>query len=63
MRKWLLGPMFLTLALVLLPALATAQNVTGSAITGVVRDASGALLPGVTVEASVLHSSKKCDPS
>ena len=52
MRKWLLGPMFLTLAAVLLPALATAQNVTGSAITGVVRDTSGALLPGVTVEAS-----------
>ena len=43
---------FLTLAAVLLPALATAQNVTGSAITGVVRDTSGALLPGVTVEAS-----------
>ena len=38
MRKWLLGPMFFTLAAVLVPALAAAQNVTGSAITGVVRD-------------------------
>jgi hypothetical protein len=36
--------------LVLLPAVATAQ--TGSAITGVVRDPAGLVLPGVTVEAS-----------
>ena len=34
----------------LLPALSAAQ--AGSAITGVVRDASGAVLPGVTIEAS-----------
>ena len=37
------------LAVLLLPALAAAQ--TGS-IAGVVRDATGAVLPGVTVEAS-----------
>src|SRR6266478_1872313 len=36
------------LLLVLVPALAFAQ----AAITGVVKDASGAVLPGVTVEAS-----------
>ena len=34
-------------AIVLLPALAHAQSVTG-----IVRDASGAVLPGVTVEAA-----------
>ena len=37
-------------SLLCLPALSAAQ--TGSAITGVVRDSSGAVLPGVTVEAS-----------
>jgi len=37
-------------ALLCLPALVVAQ--AGSAITGVVRDGSGAVLPGVTVEAS-----------
>ena len=37
----------LVAAVVLLPALVQAQS-----ITGVVRDASGAILPGVTVEAS-----------
>ena len=36
------------LAVVLLPAAASAQ----SAITGLVKDSSGAVLPGVTVEAS-----------
>jgi hypothetical protein len=39
---------FLTLALLLVPGLAFAQ----ATITGVVRDSSGAVLPGVTVEAS-----------
>jgi hypothetical protein len=34
----------------LLPALAFAQS--GSAISGVVKDSSGAVIPGVTVEAS-----------
>src|SRR5688572_4565461 len=37
-------------ALMLLPVLSAAQ--TGSAITGVVRDGSGGVLPGVTIEAS-----------
>src|SRR4051812_33866338 len=37
--------------LVLLPALAAAQTGTGS-IAGTVRDTTGAILPGVTVEAS-----------
>ena len=36
---------------VFLPAVAWAQSETGS-IAGVVRDASGAVLPGVTVEAA-----------
>src|ERR1700731_200876 len=39
---------FLLFALLLLPAFAYAQ----AAITGVVKDASGGVLPGVTVEAS-----------
>jgi hypothetical protein len=39
---------FLAVCLVLLPALAAAQ----STITGVVSDSSGAVLPGVTVEAA-----------
>jgi hypothetical protein len=38
------------LVLLLWPALASAQQASG--IAGVVRDASGAVLPGVTVEAS-----------
>jgi hypothetical protein len=38
-------------SLLLLPALAGAQAVTGT-IAGVVRDTSGAVMPGVTVEAS-----------
>ena len=39
-------------ALLLLPAAALAQGVSAAAIAGVVRDTSGAVLPGVTVEAS-----------
>ena len=44
------APLLLSLlsVLVLLPAVASAQ----SAFSGVVRDTSGAVLPGVTVEAS-----------
>ena len=38
------------LAVFLVPAFASAQS--GSGIAGVVKDASGAVLPGVTVEAS-----------
>src|SRR3989442_13296534 len=36
----------------LLPRAASAQQATASGIAGLVRDASGAVLPGVTVEAS-----------
>jgi hypothetical protein len=43
------GALALTAAVLGLPPAAFAQ---GSGITGVVRDASGAVLPGVTVEAS-----------
>ena len=46
MRNKVFG--FLLLALLVLPSLASAQ----AAISGVVRDTSGAVLPGVTVEAS-----------
>src|SRR5262245_44423855 len=38
------------LSLVLIPWVASAQS--GASITGVVKDASGAVLPGVTVEAA-----------
>src|SRR5688500_3323531 len=49
-RRWLRGGISLlsVLGCVLVPALARAQ----SSLTGVVRDAPGAVLPGVTVEAS-----------
>ena len=40
------------LACALLPVAASAQTEAQSSITGVVRDASGAVLPGVTVEAA-----------
>ncbi len=36
----------------LLPAVAIAQNVATGTISGVVRDSSGGVLPGVTVEVS-----------
>src|SRR5262245_47567236 len=36
----------------LLPWTASAQQATASGIAGIVRDASGAVLPGVTVEAA-----------
>src|SRR5438874_5659827 len=39
-------------ALLLLPAAVLAQSVSTGSITGVVRDTSGAVLPGVTVEAA-----------
>ncbi len=42
----------LSVAAVLLPAAAFAQAVTGASIAGTVKDASGAVLPAVTVEAS-----------
>ena len=39
-------------ALLLLPATVLAQSVSTGSITGVVRDTSGGVLPGVTVEAA-----------
>jgi len=45
-----LAAILVSCCVLLLPVLAAAQ--AGSAITGVVRDASGAVLPGVTIEAS-----------
>jgi hypothetical protein len=46
----ILVPAAAACCLVLLPTVSAAQ--TGSALTGVVRDISGAVLPGVTIEAS-----------
>ena len=46
--SWRLVKVLLVLGCVLIPGIATAQ----SAIAGVARDSSGAVLPGVTVEAS-----------
>ena len=46
--RWILG----ILVCVSLPAVAAAQSATSSSIAGVVKDATGAVLPGVTVEAS-----------
>jgi hypothetical protein len=48
-RKWYLAVAALV-CLMVLPATARAQN--SSAIAGVVKDTSGAVLPGVTVEAA-----------
>src|ERR1041384_5283279 len=48
MRTFVSRCSFLLLALLLLPAASFAQ----AAITGVVKDASGGVLPGVTVEAA-----------
>ena len=42
----------ITALVVLLPAGAYAQAVTGASIAGIVKDTTGAVLPGVTVEAS-----------
>ena len=46
--SWRLLKVFLVLGCVLVPGIAAAQ----SAIAGVARDSSGAVLPGVTVEVS-----------
>ena len=40
------------LCLLLLPTIALAQGTAAASIAGTVKDASGAVLPGVTVEAS-----------
>ena len=51
MKAWRIAGFIVTLALALCPAEALAQG-ADSTITGVVRDTSGAVLPGVTVEAA-----------
>ena len=53
MRTSLAGVVLTVLGFTLLfPAAATAQQASASGIAGIVRDTSGAVLPGVTVEAS-----------
>ena len=52
MVKSLLERVMLPLALFLLSDAAMAQSVATGTISGTVRDASGAVLPGVTVEAA-----------
>ena len=42
----------LVTGVLLLPNIASAQQASASGIAGVVKDTSGAVLPGVTVEAS-----------
>ena len=49
-RGWGVGVVICTL--LLLPSIASAQQASASGIAGVVRDTSGAVLPGVTVEAA-----------
>ena len=51
--------LFVLGTLTFLPAILWAQAATGS-IAGVVRDTSGAVLPGVTVEASSPALIKRC---
>src|ERR1043165_8452117 len=48
-RRWLCC---VVIQAALVSATAFAQTQTGSTLTGVVKDASGAVLPGVTVEAA-----------
>ena len=52
MMKRLLERVVLASALAVLPAAVMAQSVASGTISGVVRDASGGVLPGVTVEAA-----------
>ncbi|MEQ1761043.1 MAG: carboxypeptidase-like regulatory domain-containing protein, partial [Vicinamibacterales bacterium] len=40
------------MAMVLIPGLASAQSTTSGTIAGTVKDTTGAVLPGVTIEAS-----------
>ena len=57
-------PVFLCMAavvLLVLPVLAYSQT-SQSALAGVVRDTTGAVLPGVTVEAASPRSSNACGP-
>src|SRR5690349_15939887 len=51
MRFWRIAAVAIAAGVICLPATAYAQA-AGSTITGVVRDTSGGVLPGVTVEAA-----------
>src|ERR1043165_468252 len=48
----ILGPWFVVCCFVLFPHTAAAQGLTAASLSGVVTDTSGAVLPGVTVEAA-----------
>src|SRR5262245_48229505 len=55
MRKFVLGgrfTLFVCSLLLLLPTLAAAESATTGTIAGTAKDATGAVLPGVTVEAA-----------
>src|SRR5690242_11372818 len=52
MRRIAIGGIALALGLMLLPRAATAQGSSAASIIGVAKDTSGAVLPGVTVEAA-----------
>jgi hypothetical protein len=52
MTAWRATRLVITICLLLLPAAAGAQTSDAGVIAGVVRDTSGAVLPGVTVEAA-----------
>jgi hypothetical protein len=52
MRRVVFGTILVWAGLLLVPAALSAQGTGSAAITGTARDASGAVLPGVTVEAS-----------
>lgn len=52
MRAQRIGRVVMVSGLMLLPAVAWAQSATTGAIAGEVRDATGAVLPGATVEAA-----------
>ena len=52
MRRLVLGSIFVWAGLLLLPAALRAQGTSSGSIAGVAKDSSGAVLPGVTVEAS-----------
>jgi hypothetical protein len=47
-----IAPLVLPVVLVLVPAVSWAQTLVSGSIAGVVRDTSGAVLPGVTIEAA-----------
>src|SRR5881628_3598816 len=52
MRRFVFDTILVWGALLLLPAVLSAQGTSTGAVAGTARDSSGAVLPGVTVEAS-----------